>query len=219
MRRRYLILSLGLPLIALAIAVVCVIKTQETRPDVDRQVHYSWDLRTGHDISRVSWPKSVTDDIWFIDGPASFELQLPGEHPANYVAIKSQIRREQGQLTSISMGFPSESLDAAFERAGLLIKEWHIPNSDKLRIWYEKRRKDHGDGVGPNSCHLATEGTLPGIGLDVRPDYSEHDTWYVSILIGFPKKPDSAEYKSTRTLTAPPASSKAKAPSQAPTAP
>ena len=97
MRRRYLILSLGLPLIALAIAVVCVIKMQETQPEVDRQVRYSWDLRTGHDISRVSWPKSVTDDIWFIEQSTSFELRLPGDHSANYVADKSQIRRERDQ--------------------------------------------------------------------------------------------------------------------------
>jgi hypothetical protein len=196
MKRTKLMLWIGIPVTAVAIAIV-YFATLGDRNASDRTkangdtISYAWDLRTGHDISRVSWPKSVTDDIWFIDGPASFELQLPGEHPANYIAIKSQIRRERGQITTITMGFPSESLDAACERARSLIREWHIPDSNKLEIWYEKRRKDHGDGIGPNMVHLATEGTLPGIGLDVRPDYSEHDKWYTSILIRFPNSPGS----------------------------
>lgn len=190
MRRTKLMLWIGLPVTAVAIAIV-YFATLDDRNSSDRtQTHsdtisYSWDLRTRHDISRVSWPKSVTDDIWFIDGPASFELQLPGEHPANYVAIKSQIRRERGQITTITMGFPTESLDAACERARLLIREWHIPDSNKLETWYEKRRKDHGDGLGV-SCHLATKETLPIIGLDMGQDFSGPDKWYVDIIIGFP---------------------------------
>ena len=87
------------------------------------------------------------------------------------------------------MAFPSESLNAAFARAQLLIREWQIPDSDKLKTWYEKRRKDHGDGYG----HLARKGTMPVIGLEVRPDFGESDKWYVDIIIGFPKNPDMRE--------------------------
>jgi len=103
--------------------------------------------------------------------------------------MKSQIRREKGQLTSISLGFPSERLDAAYERARSLIKEWNIPNQDKLETWCKERRKDGGHGTGINWFRLFREETERIIGFDIRPDDSRRGEWYLRFIVGSPNKP------------------------------
>ena len=105
---------------------------------------WTWDLSTGEAVGRVGWPASVTDDIWFIDGPQDVDLVLRGGERGRVSFYKAKLRRHGGNLVVASFEFPNETADDARARAVALARQWQITDVSRLDAWHASYR-DRGD--------------------------------------------------------------------------
>jgi hypothetical protein len=105
---------------------------------------WAWDLSTGEEVSRVGWPASVTDDIWFIDGPQDVDLVLRGGERGRVSFYKAKLRRNGGKLVVVSFEFPNETAEDAHARAVALARQWQINDVSRLDAWHASY-KDRGD--------------------------------------------------------------------------
>ena len=159
-----------------------------------RRTDLVWDLSESRDTAVIDWPAAVRDDKWFIDGPRSVTLVLPGGRRATYRVADVMVRREGGRVAAIALGFPNESFEAAYARAGALAKEWDIPEQQKLDQWREDiiRR-----GLTPTglACDLVERKGGGKVRVRVGPAFRPDAPWWVQLSVGFleaqPERPSA----------------------------
>jgi hypothetical protein len=143
-----------------------------------------WDLSTDHGIARVQWPWAVTDTIWFIDGPQTVHLLLPGHEEGDVTFYKAQIRRQGNTLYVVCLEFPSETVDQAYARAAALAKQWNITDLVALEKWHRTRGASVENAAGYLSL---TRTDLPQPrGIQIRHAFDPRCPWFVSLGFGYP---------------------------------
>ena len=145
----------------------------------------SWDLSRRWDVGQVGWPASVTDDLWFIDGPTRLELLLPEGRRADYRLESMRLRRDGGSLATVALGFPNQTLDEAWQTARRVAEEWDLGDRTGLDAWHSRRSADGGNTAEPRAYSHIRNDRWPAASLAVRPTYQKGEPWFVSLTIDF----------------------------------
>jgi len=146
----------------------------------------TWDLSKPITDRELGWPAEFDGDVWFLRGPGSVELKLPGERTVEYYVDRITVRREGHRIAAVGLEFPAEKLEAVYDRARTLAKEWEISKLEKLEKWHADRQRDHGRSATV-ACELDNlKGSLP-VQMRLGPASVVDETWGVDLYIGPPK--------------------------------
>jgi hypothetical protein len=129
----------------------------------------SWDLSTGSDLSRVSWPARGT--VFEAHNGVQVDLKLPAGKAFRGRVDRVLGRREGGRIRNIDLYFPTESTDAAYKRAQRLAKEWSIDLSN-IDEWHKRRLQQRAKGkedLSDTAFTGSTDGRQIGGGDGPRP--------------------------------------------------
>ncbi len=148
-----------------------------------------WNLADGHEINRVGWPPSVTDDIWFLEGPLTVHLIFPGGEEGDVTFEKAQLRREGKELRVVSLQFPAETIEQCYARAAALARQWKITDTTQLEDWHRTR----GYSADQHAGYVALgRSDLPQPrGIQLRHAYLPKQPWGVSFGFGYVADPSS----------------------------
>lgn len=123
-----------------------------------------WDLRNGHSAKQVKWRGPSAVDL---EGGVQVKLQLPGATFQDRVDRFGALNSD-GEITDISLSYPSMKLAPAYARARRLAQAWKI-NTHPLDTWYATQKArpsppaDQADALATGFDPTGPGGPVPSV--------------------------------------------------------